>query len=124
MQLNQATIRIKNLRLRTFIGIKDDEIKNKQDVIVNVKIHYPADNATNSDEMDDALNYRTITKKIISHVENNRFSLLEKLTCDVLDIASEHHWVTYAEVEIDKPHALRFADSVSLSLSCHKPQPE
>lgn len=124
MQLNQATIRIKNLRLRTFIGIKDDEIKNKQDVVVNVKIHYPADNATNSDEMDDALNYRTITKKIIAHVENNRFSLLEKLTCDVLDIASEHRWVTYAEVEIDKPHALRFADSVSLALSCSKSQPE
>lgn len=120
MQLNQATIRIKNLRLRTFIGIKDDEIKNKQDVIVNVKIHYPADKATNSEDIEDALNYRTITKKIISHVENNRFSLLEKLTCDVLDIASEHHWVSWAEVEIDKPHALRFADSVSLTLSRDK----
>lgn len=123
MQLNQATIQIKNLRLRTFIGIKEDEINNKQDVVVNVRINYPADKATDSDAMDDALNYRTITKRIISHVENNRFSLLEKLTCDVLDIASEHHWVTYAEVEIDKPHALRFADSVSLTLSRHKPQP-
>jgi len=70
--------------------------------------------------MDDALNYRTITKRIIAHVENNRFSLLEKLTSDVLAIASDHHWVTRAEVEIDKPHALRFADSVSLSLSCSK----
>ncbi len=29
------------------------------------------------------------------------FSLLEKLTQDVLNIACEHHWVTYAEVEID-----------------------
>ena len=120
MQLNQATIRIKNLRLRTYIGIKDDEIKNRQDVIINVKLHYPADKATNTDEMHDALNYRTITKRIIAHVENTRFSLLEKLTCDVLDIASEHHWVTWAEVEIDKPHALRFADSVSLTLSRQK----
>ena len=120
MQLNQATIRVKNLRLRTFIGIKEDEINNKQDVVVNVKIHYPADNATDSDAMDDALNYRTITKRIIAHVENNRFSLLEKLTSDILEIASEHHWVTYAEVEVDKPHALRFADSVSLALSCNK----
>ena len=120
MQLNPATIRIKNLRLRTFIGIKEDEIKNKQDVVVNVKIHYPAEQATNSDNMDDALNYRTITKRIIELVENNRFSLLEKLTSDILEIASEHSWVTYAEVEVDKPHALRFADSVSLCLSCTK----
>ena len=120
MQLNNATIRVKNLRLRTYIGIKEEEINNKQDVIVNVTIHYPAEQAVHSDEMQDALNYRTITKKIISLVENNRFSLLEKLTSDILDIASEHSWVTYAEVEVDKPHALRFADSVSLCLSCKR----
>lgn len=120
MKLNQATIRIKNLRLRTYIGINDDEILNKQDVVVNATIHYDAEKATNSDEMDDALNYKTITKSIIKLVEDNRFSLLEKLTADVLAIAAEHPWVSFAEVEVDKPHALRFADSVSLSLSCHK----
>ncbi|MCJ8270809.1 MAG: dihydroneopterin triphosphate 2'-epimerase [Psychrosphaera sp.] len=120
MTLNQATIRIKNLRLRTFIGINTDEIKNKQDIIVNVRIDYCANQATESDNMDDALNYRTITKKIIERVENNRFSLLEKLTHDILSIASEHNWVKSAEVEVDKPHALRFADSVSMSLSCNK----
>jgi D-erythro-7,8-dihydroneopterin triphosphate epimerase len=120
MKLDLATIRIKNLRLRTYVGIKQDEIDNKQDVIVNVKINYSAEQATNSDQMDDALNYRTITKRIISLVENQRFSLLEKLTSDILTIASEHPWVIFAEVEVDKPHALRFADSVSLCLSCSK----
>ncbi|MCU4675700.1 dihydroneopterin triphosphate 2'-epimerase [Catenovulum sp. 2E275] len=114
---NIAKIKIKNLRLRTYIGIKQDEIQNKQDVIINVTIHYSADNATNSDNMDDALNYRSITKRIIALVENNKFHLLEKLTNDILDIACEHSWVEFAEVEVDKPHALRFADSVSLSLS-------
>lgn len=115
-----AIIRIKNLRLRTFIGIKDDEIQNKQDIVINACIHYCANKARNSDNMDDALNYRTITKKIISLVENNRFSLLENLTNQVLDITSEHPWVDLAEVEIDKPHALRFADSVSLTLCYQK----
>ena len=122
MNLNQATIKIKNLRLRTYIGINDDEIKNKQDVVVNVTIHYDAGRATDSDSdsVDDALNYKTVTKSIIALVEDNRFSLLEKLTAEVLNIAAEHHWVTFAEVEVDKPHALRFSDSVSLTLSCHK----
>lgn len=117
---NPAIIRIKNLRLRTFIGIKDDEINNKQDVVINAQIHYSAQTAANSDNMDNALNYRTITKKIIALVEHQRFSLLEKLTAEVLTIASEHPAVHYAEVEIDKPHALRFADSVSLTLSVTK----
>ncbi|CAM6332801.1 D-erythro-7,8-dihydroneopterin triphosphate epimerase [Enterobacter hormaechei] len=117
MSQHDAIIRIKNLRLRTFIGIKEEEIANRQDIVVNVVIHYPADKARASEDINDALNYRTITKSIIQYVENNRFALLEKLTQDVLDIAREHHWVTYAEVEIDKLHALRYADSVSMTLS-------
>jgi len=112
-----AVIRIKNLRLRTFIGIKDEEIANRQDIVINMVIHYPAEKARASEDINDALNYRTITKRIIQHVENNRFFLLEKLTQDVLDIAREHHWVTYAEAEIDKLHALRYADSVSMTMS-------
>ncbi|EPF15680.1 D-erythro-7,8-dihydroneopterin triphosphate epimerase [Cedecea davisae] len=112
-----AVIRIKNLRLRTFIGIKEEEIANRQDIVINVAIHYPADKARGSEDINDALNYRTVTKEIIQLVENNRFSLLEKLTQDVLNIACAHPWVTYAEVEIDKLHALRYADSVSMTLS-------
>ncbi|MGE6302069.1 dihydroneopterin triphosphate 2'-epimerase [Serratia liquefaciens] len=112
-----AIIRIKNLRLRTFIGIKEEEINNRQDILINVVIHYPADKARDSENIDDALNYRTITKAIIRHVEDNRFALLEKLTQDVLDIVKQHAWVTYAEVEIDKLLALRYADSVSMTMS-------
>ncbi|MCL2895204.1 dihydroneopterin triphosphate 2'-epimerase [Brenneria tiliae] len=115
-----AIIRIKNLRLRTFIGIKEEEINNRQDIVVNVTIHYPAARARHSEKIDDALNYRTITKRIIRHIEENRFSLLEKLTQDVLDIASNHDWITYAEVEVDKPFALRYADSVSMTMRYYK----
>lgn len=115
-----AIIRIKNLRLRAFIGIKEEEIAHRQDIVINVQIHYPAQQACESENISDALNYRTVTKSIIQHVESNRFSLLEKLTQDVLNIAREHLWVTYAEVEIDKLHALRYADAVSMMMSWHR----
>ncbi|WP_111976462.1 dihydroneopterin triphosphate 2'-epimerase [Algibacillus agarilyticus] len=117
MNNNLARIKIKNLRLRTFIGFNQDEVKNKQDVIINAAIYYSASRAVTSDNVDDAVNYRTITKKIIAHVEDGRFLLLEKLTQDVVEICKDHPWVELVEVEIDKPHALRFADSVSLQLN-------
>jgi len=120
MTMGLAVIRITNLRLRTFIGIKEEEMANKQDIVINVVIHYPADKAMMSDKVEDALNYRSITKRIINHVEQGRFLLLEKLTRELLDIAAEHAWVQRAEVTVDKPHALRFADSVSLTLSLDK----
>jgi len=112
-----ATIRIKNLRLRTHIGIKDDEIKNRQDVVINAVIRYRADNAVEFNHIEQALNYRTITKEVIALVEDRRFLLLERMTREVLDLIMGHQQVLTAQVEIDKPHALRFSDSVSITLS-------
>jgi D-erythro-7,8-dihydroneopterin triphosphate epimerase len=117
---HEATVRIKDLLLRPYIGIKDEEISNQQDVLINVHLTYDATEAINSNEISAALNYRTITKQIIAHVDGNRFALLERLTHEVLSIVMEHQAVTWARVEIDKPHALRYSDSVSVSLQASR----
>lgn len=114
---HNAIIKITNLRLRTYIGFNDEERQKQQDIIINAEIHYPANNLCLSDDVENALNYKTISKNIIQHVENGKFLLLEKLTSDVLGLCIDHPWVSYAQVTIDKPHALRFADSVSLTLN-------
>ncbi len=115
--MTEAHIRIKNLRLRTFIGINKEEIEKKQDVIINIQIKFDANNAVNSTDISTTLNYKTITKEVIKFVEETHFALLEKMTNDVLNKVMDHPEVLWAEVEIDKPHALRFSDSVSISLS-------
>lgn len=120
LEPGMARIHVKNLRLRTYIGIKEDEIRNKQDVLINLTILYPAADAVRDNDIEQALNYRTITKAIIRHVEENRFALLERLTQEVLDLAMAPQAVRYAEVAIDKPHALRFAESVSITLAGHR----
>lgn len=112
-----AKIQVKNLRLRTFIGIKEEEINNRQDVIINLTIFYSAQVAVEENEIEYALNYRTITKAIIAHVENNRFALLERLTQELVNLVMEYKEVQYVEVEVDKPQALRYSDSVSITLS-------
>lgn len=117
MSFRDATIHIKNLRLRTYIGFNDEEKEKKQDIVINVEINYAMSKTALSDQVEGALNYKNITKKIIKFVENERFLLLEKLTADIVDICTEHSSVNTARVTVDKPHALRFADSVSLTLS-------
>lgn len=120
LEPGMARIRVKDLRLRTYIGIKEEEINNKQDVLINLTILYPAIEAVRDNDIEHALNYRTITKAIIQHVEGNRFALLERLTQELLDLIMENPAVRYAEVEVDKPHALRFAESVSITLTAHR----
>ncbi len=117
VQISEAKINISNLRLRTYIGFNPEEKTKQQDVVVNAEIRYRADPAFVSDAEVDALNYKSIAKRMIHHIENGRFQLLEKLAADLLAIASEPERVSFAEVRVDKPHALRFADSVSVTLS-------
>jgi D-erythro-7,8-dihydroneopterin triphosphate epimerase len=111
-----AVINITNLRLRTLIGFNPEERVKKQDVVLNIEIKYAVNEAALRDQVEDALNYKVITKKVIHHVERGQFLLLERLVADILGICSDHPSIRYAKVTIDKPHALRFADSVSLTL--------
>ncbi len=111
-----ATIRIHNLRLRTLIGFNPEERVKKQDIVINAEIAYALEDGVFEDRVEDALNYKTITKAIIELVEGGQFLLLEKLVGDVLNICTRDASVQRASVTIEKPHALRFADSVSLTL--------
>ena len=115
-----AVIRITNLRLRTFIGFNPDERSKQQDIVINVEIHHSAKAAALQDDVSQALDYKVISKAIIRHVEAGRFLLLEKLVSELLEICTRDPAVTRALVTVDKPHALRFADSVSLTLEFDK----
>ena len=68
MPISNAIIEVKKLRLRTFIGFNPDEREKQQDVVVNLEIHYPVSADVFNDSVDAALNYKTITKKVIEHV--------------------------------------------------------
>ena len=117
-----AKIRVSNLRLRTYIGFNLEERSKQQDVIINIEIDYTLNAGVLDDDVEQALNYKNITKAVIRHVENGRFLLLEKLAGDVLDLCSDDEAVLRACVTVDKPHALRFADSVSITLEYIAPQ--
>lgn len=116
-----ALIRVKNLLLRTFIGFNPEEIANKQDVIINIEIEADIpEEALLADEPEGIYNYKTITKQIIGLVQDNRFKLLEVLTKNILDMIMTDERVSWARVEVDKPHALRFAESVSFEMEAER----
>lgn len=116
-----AKIRVKNLLVRTFIGFNPDELINKQDVIINLEIETNIpEKALQADEPDGIYDYKTITKKVIAYVQDGHFKLLEVLTANLLAMIMEDERVVYAKVEVDKPHALRFAESVSFEMEARR----
>lgn len=107
---------IKDLFLRTIIGINDDERSNRQDVLINLRLDADTRAAGLSDDIGDTVNYRSITKQVIELVENSRFFLVEKLAEEIARLCLVDSRVERVWVKVEKPAALRFAKSVGVSI--------
>lgn len=107
---------IKDLLLRGIIGINEDERANKQDILINLVIYSDTRPAAASDDISDAVNYRTITKRIIAHVEQSSGFLVERLAGDIARLIIMEFGVEKVVVRVEKPGALRFARSVGVEI--------
>ena len=108
---------IRNLMVRGIVGINPDERKNRQDILINIVLEADTRTAAGSDHIDDAINYRTVAKSVIAHIENGQPQLVERLAEEIAEIclASDRR-VAAAEVTVEKPGAVRFAESVGVSI--------
>ena len=109
-------IQIKDLLLRTIIGINESERRARQDVLINIVLSADTRPAGASDDIEDAVNYRTITKRVIELVEESRFYLVEKLAAQIAAICLDDPRVEAVDVRVEKPGALRFARSVGAEI--------
>jgi len=110
-------ILIKDLLARCIIGISEEERREKQDVLINVALVTDARKAGRSDRFEDAVDYRSIKKRIFSVVESSQHNLLEALAERVAEVCLEHPRVQQVQVTVEKPSALRFARSVGVEIT-------
>ena len=109
-------IHIKDLEISGIVGINPEERTNKQDILVNLTLWVDTNQAAVSDDIDDTVNYRTLCKAIISHVESGRPKLVERLADELAGICLADRRVEQAEVTVEKPGALNFARSVGITV--------
>lgn len=114
--MNEDKILIKDLLLRGIIGIHDWEREKKQDILVNITLFGDLRRAGRSDRLEDSINYRTVTKKVIGHVEGSERFTVEALATDIARICLDAPGVARARVRVEKPGALRFAQSVGVEI--------
>lgn len=107
-------IEIKALRLRCIIGFNPEERVNRQDVIIDMVLFTDLRKGGVSDNPDDILNYKTVNKAVIRHVEESSFNTVEALATSIARVAIVECGVPHIQVAVQKPGALRFADSVGV----------
>lgn len=110
-------IRIKNMRLRGIVGINPPERTDKQAINVSAEIEFDGTRASETDQIEHTIDYRDISKQIATLVETSEFFLVETLASRILDLILQNPLVERAQVEVDKPFAIKFADSTSITVA-------
>lgn len=114
------TIDIRDLTLRTFVGIYPEEKAKQQEVVINITLFADLSRACESDDIADTVDYKTVKQSVISAVEAGRFNLVEHLAGTVARLCLEAERVQRVRVTVDKPGALRFARSAAVTLEREK----
>ena len=110
-------IHIRDLVVSGILGINPDERINRQDILVNATLWADTRAAAASDDIDDAVNYRTITKQLIAHIEQGEPMLVERLVAELVAICLDaDRRITAVEMTVEKPGALRHARSVGITI--------
>ncbi len=107
---------IKDLLVRGIIGVNDWEREKPQEILINIVLFAELSKAGESDNIEDSINYRTISKKVQAHAEKAKRLTVEALATDLAKICLAEPGVMKVRVRVEKPGAVRFAQSVGVEI--------
>jgi FolB domain-containing protein len=107
---------IKNLLARGIIGIRDWERKRAQDILINIILYTDTRQAAKTDNITDCADYSAISKKVLAHAESAGRFTVEALANDLAGLCLNQNNVNRVVVRVEKPGAVRFAESVGVEI--------
>lgn len=102
------------LEIETIIGIYDWERETNQTVVLDIEMAFDIQKAAEADDIQYALDYKTVSKRIISFVEESRFFLVEKLITEIANIVRNEFNVPWVKITLNKKGAIRGASDVGI----------
>jgi dihydroneopterin aldolase len=105
---------ISDLRIDTIIGIYDWERQVRQTIRIDLEMAHDIRRAAETDDIQYALNYKAVAKRLIAFVEASQFLLIETLAEDVARLIMTEFSVPWLRLTLHKPGALRGASSVGV----------
>lgn len=95
-------IKIKNLRLKTILGIHDWEQNSEREVVINAELLIEDESATVTNNIRDTIDYAILIDKIRKFVTGNKFKLVEKMAADINEILMSNQKVKQSNLEVSK----------------------
>jgi len=107
---------LNDLRVDTVIGIYEWERQIKQTVSINLEMATDAKRAAASDDVEDAVNYKSVAKRISGFVGESSFQLVESLAENIAAILVEEFDIPWVRVSVSKPGAVRGSRDVGVRI--------
>ena len=107
---------IKNILARGILGVREWEREKPQDILINIALFTDAYEQSAPDDITECIDYSEVTKNVIQHAETAQRFTVEALAEDIAQICLEDPRVLKVTVRVEKPGAVRFAQSVGIEI--------
>ncbi|MBH96908.1 MAG: dihydroneopterin aldolase [Rhodospirillaceae bacterium] len=105
---------LRDLRIETIIGIYDWEREVKQTVVLDIDMGSDIARAAATDHIDQALDYKAISKRLIQFVGDSEFQLVETLAERISEVLLEEFKIPWLRLSVNKQGAIRGAKDVGV----------
>jgi len=112
----RRTVFIKDFIIQEIIGIHEHEKTKKQKIKFNIVVNVNQNTVPDEKDIKSIVDYEKITNKLENLVKNKKYNFLESLAEDSFKEIFEDKRINSVEIKIEKPDAIKNADSVGVEV--------
>jgi dihydroneopterin aldolase len=105
---------IENLIVQTVIGVYDWEREIRQDVSLDLEMEFDIKKAAETDSIEETLDYKSVSKRLIRIIEESEFQLVEALAERCSTTVLTEFPVNWLRLKLGKPGAVRGSSAVGV----------
>jgi dihydroneopterin aldolase len=110
------TVFISDLRVDAVIGIFDWERHIRQTLVVDLEVATDCAAAAATDELDQAVDYKALSKRIVTFLQEGQFALVETAAERTAGMLRAEFGLPWLRLRLHKPGALRDARDVGVEI--------
>jgi dihydroneopterin aldolase len=104
------------LNVECIVGIWDWERRVKQTVIIDVEMAADIRRAAATDSIEDTIDYKRVSKRLLQFVGESQYQLVETLTENIGRVIVTEFGVSWVKVRLNKRGAIRGARDVGIEI--------
>lgn len=110
------TVFVRDLRVPVVIGIYAWERKIRQTVTVDLDMATDNRIPAASDDIQDALDYKAVSKRVVQLLDSSDYNLVETMAEDIAQLVLNEFSIPWVRVRVAKPLAVRGSREVGVQI--------